>query len=212
MSKKEDYLKNVEGAERRFLSAPVMIENRGEGDEKEATIEGYAFKFNKRTTIGSWFHEEILPGAADDVIGDDIRCLFNHNPSQILARSVKGKGTLSLSLDKVGLKYSYKTPKRSYALDLEDAIKEGDVDKSSFSFRVKEVVWINGDSEKNELDTRQIKKFEMIYDVSPVTFPAYDDTSVAKRSHDVFKDENEQKRTSKLSVFEAQNIINKNNL
>ena len=107
MSKEKDYIEKLDGAERRFFEAPVTVETRGEGDAKENVIEGYAFKFNKVTTIGGWFREEILPGAADDVLNGDIRCLFNHNPSLILARSVEGKGTLSLSIDEVGLKYSY---------------------------------------------------------------------------------------------------------
>lgn len=212
MSKKTDYLKNIEGAERRYFEAPVTIEKRMDGDTEESVIEGYAFKFNKITTIGSWFREEILPGAADDVLDDDIRCLFNHNPNLILARSAKGKGTLSLTVDTVGLKYSYITPDRSYARDLQNAIESGDVDGSSFSFKAKEVIWISG--EDNGPDLRQIKKFESIHDVSPVTFPAYEDTTVAKRSHDAFiaeneEDSNKEKRTN-LGLCEAQQFINNN--
>lgn len=216
MSKKADYLKNVDGVERRYIEAPVSIEQRGEGDDQVSVIEGYAFKYNKITEIGGWFREEILPGAADDVLNDDIRCLFNHNPSLILARSVGGKGTLSLNADKVGLKYSYVTPDRTYARDLEDAIKAGDVDKSSFAFRAKEIVWIAGENDAPDL--RQIQKFEAIFDVSPVTFPAYQDTTVAKRSHDEFisetaePDEQSEQKKDHLSVYEAQSIINKNNL
>ncbi len=217
MAKNKDKQNKSEGPERRYITEPVKVAKRGDGDNEMNIIEGYAFKFNKVTTIGGWFREEILPGAADDVMNDDIRCLFNHNPSLILARSVNGIGTLTLSVDNVGFKYSFKTPDRSYARDLENAISSGDVDGSSFSFRAKEVIWISGGD--NELDLRQIKKFEVIEDVSPVTYPAYDDTTVAKRSHDTFVAENEitdnesddQKRTS-LSVFEAQNINNKNNL
>ena len=221
MSKKEDYIKNIEGAERRFFESPVTIEKRVEGDEdKPAEIVGYAFKFNKVTTIGGWFREEILPGAADDVLNDDVRCLFNHNANLILARSVKGKGTLTLSVDNVGLQYKYVTPDRSYAKDLEDAINSGDVNQSSFSFKSKETIWITGDD--NEPDLRQIKKFEILYDVSPVTYPAYQDTTVAKRSHDAFVAENtdvegaeeinqEENRAETLDVCEAQYLYNKNN-
>lgn len=215
MSKNKDYIKNIEGAERRFFAAPVTIEKRADGDEEQNIIEGYAFKFNKITTIGGWFREEILPGSADDILNDDIRCLFNHNPNLILARSVKGKGTLTLSVDAVGLKYSYATPDRTYARDLEDAIESGDVDQSSFAFQAEEVIWVDGGD--SEPDLRQIKKFKIIYDVSPVTYPAYQDTSVAKRSHDAFKanglevegEEITEKRES-LSLCEAQQFINNN--
>lgn len=217
MSKKEDYIKAIEGAERRFFESPVTIEKRAEGDDTLSEIVGYAFKFNKVTNIGGWFREEILPGAADDVLNDDIRCLFNHNPNLILARSVQGKGTLSLSVDNIGLKYSYVTPDRSYAKDLEDAIDSGDVNQSSFSFKSKEVIWVSGGD--NEPDLRQIKKFEILYDVSPVTYPAYQDTTVAKRSHEAFlanketdteTDQQRENRAKTLDVCEAQYIYNNN--
>lgn len=209
MSKEKDYIKTMdENAERRFFVAPVTIEKRAdEGAQKFYEIEGYALKFNQRTNLG-WFDEEILPGACDDVMNDDVRCLFNHNPNYILARSVDGKGTLTLELAPDGLKYRYTTPNRSFALDLQDAIEAGDVSQSSFAFRASEVVWIEKEGE-NEL--RQIKKIERLYDVSPVTYPAYQDTSVAKRGFDASQadkpnKENEQS-SAKLTVRAAQCLI-----
>lgn len=204
MSKEKDYVKAMDqDAERRFFVAPVTIEKRAdeETEQKFYEIEGFALKFNQRTNLG-WFDEEILPGACDDVMNDDVRCLFNHNPNYILARSVDGKGTLTLELVTEGLKYRYITPNRSFALDLQDAIEAGDVSQSSFAFRASEVVWVEKEGE-NEL--RQIKKIERLYDVSPVTYPAYQDTSVAKRSFDALErnQENEQTR-AKLTVREAQ--------
>lgn len=212
MSEHKDYIKNIEGAERRFFTAPVTIEKR-EDDTSSGAIEGYAFKFNTQTTIGNWFREEILPGAADDVLNDDVRALFNHDPNYVLARSNKGKGTLSLSPDDIGLRYSYVTPNVSYAKDLEENIRLGNVSQSSFGFSIEEQKWIERDG---ELPLRQIVKLKRLYDVSPVTYPAYQDTTVAKRSHDTFKAknievnecENPPKRTK--TVHEAQVIINKN--
>lgn len=200
MATDKDYIKNIEGAERRFVTEPVTIQQRADEDtEAPAVIEGYAFKFNKVTTIGSWFKEEILPGAADGLLIDDIRCLFNHDPNLILARSENGKGTLTLEIDSIGLKYSYTTPDRTYAKDLEDAIKSGDVSQSSFSFKADEVIWKDGAD--GELDLRQIKKFKKLYDVSPVTYPAYVDTTVGKRTF--------ENHISDIEVKEAQ-IIEKN--
>ena len=184
MSKNKDYIENIEGAERRFLTNPVKHETRmdGEGDDKKEThiIEGYAAMYNQRTNLG-WMDEEILPGAFDEVLNDDVRALINHDPTLILARSQNGKGTLSLRLDDKGLIYSYATPDRTYARDLQDAIESGDVSQSSFSFSIEEEIWVHGDDKQNDL--RQIKKFRTLFDVSPVTFPAYTDTTVAKRSH-----------------------------
>jgi len=207
MSSEKDYIGKIDGAERRFFMAPVTIEKREDTDEsKPAIIEGHAALYNQRTDLG-WFEEEILPGAFDDVINDDVRCLFNHNPNYVLARSKGGQGTLTLTLDTEGLKYRYETPDRSYAKDLADAIDKGDVSQSSFAFRAKETIWVErSDQEK---DLRQIKKVEMLYDVSPVTYPAYADTSVAKRSFDGQSEHKENKGPS-FDEYNARFLINKN--
>jgi len=207
MSSEKDYIGKIDGAERRFFMAPVTIEKREDTDEsKPAIIEGHAALYNQRTDLG-WFEEEILPGAFDDVINDDVRCLFNHNPNYVLARSKGGQGTLTLTLDTEGLKYRYETPDRSYAKDLADAIDKGDVSQSSFAFRAKETIWVErSDQEK---DLRQIKKVEMLYDVSPVTYPAYADTSVAKRSFDG-QSEHEENKGPSFDEYNARFLINKN--
>lgn len=211
MSQHKDYIQNIEGAERRFITNKVEL--RTDDASKESLIEGHALKFNKVTTIGEWFREEILPGALDEVLNDDVRALFNHDPNFVLARSKDGKGTLKLEVDSEGLRYSYVTPNVSYAKDLEENIRLGNVSQSSFGFSIDEQRWIERDG---ELPLRQIVKLKRLYDVSPVTYPAYQDTSVAKRSLDAFKakdievttdtDYNDKKRT----VREAQVIINKN--
>jgi HK97 family phage prohead protease len=131
-----------------------------------------------------WYKEMIMQGAFDEVLGDDVRALVNHEDELVLART-KSK-TLELWLDEKGnLKYRFKVPNRSYALDLYDAIVAGDVDQSSFAFTVKEESWVNGQG--GEPDLRKIIKFEKLYDVSPVTFPAYEDTTVAKRNHETIE-------------------------
>ncbi|MFL5729228.1 MAG: HK97 family phage prohead protease [Cytophagaceae bacterium] len=187
---KKDYIKDIEGAERRFISPKMEV--RASGDTKE--IQGIAAVTNSWTDLG-WYEEMIAPGAFDDVINDDVRALFNHDPNCILARSVNGEGTLKLSIDKSGnLIYSYKTPNRSYAKDLEDAINSGDVTQSSFAFQVREAKWEFCSSDNGlEKDRRTITKFEKLYDVSPVTYPAYQDTTVAARSKEKV---NQEKPTS----------------
>jgi HK97 family phage prohead protease len=217
--KTEDYIKSIDGAERRFFDSEVRFEKR-EDAEEGGVVEGYAAKFNSETTIGSYwqFREKILPGAFDDVLQDDIRALFNHDPNQILARSNQGKGTLTVWVDATGLKYRYSTPDRSYAKDLENAIANGDVSQSSFAFKIKEQRWIE---KEGELELREIVKFERLYDVSPVTYPAYADTEVAKRSLDSVKEELNPKPTiieveepqkRKLTMNEAQFMFNKNRI
>ncbi len=184
MSKDKDYINSIDSAERRYFTTKVNMQKRAAGEESSTVIEGMAALYNNITRIGNWFDEEILPGAFDEVMNDDVRCLFNHNPNFVLARSVNGKGTLNLELTKEGLKYSYNTPKRTYAQDLEDAIDSGDVSGSSFSFRIKEQIWTE---REGDVELRQIVKFEKLYDVAPVTFPAYPDASVGKRGLEVFR-------------------------
>lgn len=184
----------MDNIERRFLISPVTIENRAiEGaEQKKKVITGIAAKVNSETKIGSWFTEIILPGAFDDVLNDDVRCLFNHDPSFILARTASK--TLKLSVNESGdLCYEYESPNRSYAKDLEDAIEVGDVTQSSFGFTIKEEKWIWGDSSKGEKDQRQIVKLEKLYDVSPVTFPAYQDTEVNARSLESYNEAKKNK-------------------
>lgn len=213
MSKK-DYIANIENAERRFFDAKVERRQEGEGESAIEIIEGTAVRFNVVTDLG-WMKETVLPGAFDDVMNDDIRCLFNHDPNMILARCKEGKGTLRLWVDEVGLHYSYATPDRSYAKDLEDAIRAGDVDQSSYAFRVGEVNWEFAQSNE-DVDVRKIVKFSRLYDVSPVTYPASQDTSVAKRSFEALEAEKkeEEKRkehtTDSFDVFDAQYLFNLN--
>lgn len=184
MKENKDYIGDIEGAERRYVSHDVEYR----ADESGSTIEGVAAVVNKRTDLG-WFEEEIMTGAFDNVLKDDVRALFNHDPNFVLARSNKGKGTLKLSIAENGdLRYSYKTPDRTFARDLEDAIKSGDVSQSSFAFSIKEQTWIE---RSGEPDLRQITEVKQLFDVSPVTYPAYQDTSVAKRSFDSIKPKEE---------------------
>lgn len=172
---KPDYIQNIENGERRFVSH--IVEYR---EENDGTIEGIASEVEKYYDLGQ-FEERIAKGAFDGVLKDDVRALFNHDPNLVLART-KSK-TLDMFTDAKGnLAYRFKTPNRSYAKDLEDAVKSGDVDQSSFAFRVAEEKWEWREDNKDlKKDRRTITKFERLYDVSPVTYPASPSTTVAAR-------------------------------
>lgn len=194
---KNDYISKIKGAERRYFSSPV--EFRKDGDEG-GKIEGVAAVVNKRTDLG-WYEEEIAKGAFDGVMKDDVRALFNHDPNRVLARTTSG--TLQLSInDRGDLMYSYETPDRTYARDLEDSVSKKDVDQSSFAFSIKEERWIWADerSDGGKKDLRIIEKLERLYDVSPVTYPAYQDTSVAKRSFESAKPEAVKEEKKGMSI------------
>lgn len=172
MAMQTDYIKNIEQAERRMLLEPVEL--REEGEQK--FFEGYAFKFGAKADLGS-FTEEIARGAADDVMNDDVRGLFNHEPDIILGRTKSG--TMTLVLDEVGAKYRIAyNPNDPDHVRVMEKVKRGDVSQSSFAFRIKDDKW----ETRNGKDHRTILKFSKLIDVSPVTYAAYPDATVAARS------------------------------
>ncbi len=141
------------------------------------TIEGYAALFNSRTEIWPGFFEEIAPGAFKNAIGkSDVRALFNHDQNRILART--SSGTLQIGEDDKGLWYRFEMPDTTEGNDLLTMIKRGDISQSSFAFTVKASEWIE---ENDNTTLRIIKECEQLFDVSPVTYPAYQDTSVTAR-------------------------------
>lgn len=182
--------------ERRFLTQPIKKTVRGEGDEKTPLAEGYAAVFDTRADLG-WFTEEIEKGAFDDVLKDDTRALFNHDPNMILARSKNGQGTLELFVDDKGLGYRFEIPDTTAGRDLATNMDLGNIDQSSFGFAIKEDEWVYSE-DRSEPDHRIIKKFARLYDVSPVTYPAYTDTTIAKRNYNPPTEEE-----SNLGVYEA---------
>jgi HK97 family phage prohead protease len=170
--------------ERRFT--PGIVEIRAAAaDGKPARIGGYAAKFNVRSENMGYgdieFYEVIEPGFFDKVLGDDCRCLFNHDANLILGRSTSK--TLRLAQDETGLAYDADVDgEQSYARDLLISLKRGDVTQSSFAFGVKREGqrWV----EEGNIITRYLLKggCTRLYDVSPVTYPAYPDATSEARS------------------------------
>ncbi|MBK6903987.1 MAG: HK97 family phage prohead protease [Saprospirales bacterium] len=159
-------------------------EMRMEGDEESRKVVGYAAVYNSDSEEMWGFKERIAPGAFEAALGDDVRALFNHDANMLLARTKSG--TLKLSSDKTGLKYEFEAPKTTAGNDLLEMLKRGDVSQSSFAFTVEEQSWSEKDG---EMPIRTIVKVKRLYDVSPVTYPAYPDTTAAKRSLDEFRAE-----------------------
>jgi HK97 family phage prohead protease len=153
----------------------------GEAKSQNRTVEGYAALFNSTTTIGGWFDEVIEPGAFTEALKtSDIRALFNHDPNYILARSTSG--TLEVTEDNKGLFYRFNVPDTNFGNDFLEMLRRGDVSQSSFAFTVQKQRWEEekmGDESKYK---RVIEQVEQIYDVSPVTYPAYPETTVSARS------------------------------
>jgi uncharacterized protein len=169
---KPDFNLNPDGHRRYLVNAPLTFQ-RAEGDKKAARISGIASRVDVSYDM-YWWKEVIQKGAFDDCLNDDVRCLFNHDPSLLLARKGPNSSTLNYYLDAQGnLAYDYETPDRSFAWDLQDMVERGDVDKSSFQFSISDYRWEMQDGE----DLLVITKMKRLYDVSPVTFPASDATT-----------------------------------
>jgi len=171
----------------------TTFEKRADGETEGRTVHGYAAVFNSETDMG-WYTEVIEQGAFDEAIGaSDCRALFNHDANQLLAR--QSSGTLKLSIDKTGLAYEFSSPNTSTGNDILEMIERGDLKESSFAFTIKEQTWEDTKTDDGWEYKRIIKKVEKLYDVAPVTYPAYGDTTVAKRSFDNWQTKNQKPET-----------------
>ena len=149
-------------------------------DGEPTRLVGYAAVFNQEAVIGDFFREVILPGAfAAAVTRDDVRANFNHEPNLVLGRTTAG--TLRLHEDDQGLVYEIDTPDTSYARDLMVSVARGDVSQSSFMFDVTGEAWDYPEAGSGQLPLRKISGVKL-YDVAPVTYPAYAGTSVSARA------------------------------
>lgn len=155
---------------------------RNETTFNERRVTGYAVVFNSYSHDLGGFKEIIEPTALDGIIEiSDVLCLMNHDEDRgVLARSKYGKGTLELTIDEHGLKYSFEAPRTALGDELLEGLNRGDITTSSFAFTVAEEQW---DKDETGADIRIIKKIDRLYDVSPVYQEAYPDTDVAQRNH-----------------------------
>lgn len=160
--------------ERRILPGTEIRAVEIEGRKK---LEGYAAMFGMVSGDLGGFREQIAPGAFKRSINDkaDVRALWNHDPNFVLGRSQSD--TLALSEDDKGLKVTITPPNTQWANDLMVSIERGDVSQMSFGFRVVKDSWQTDDRQ----NLRTLEEVDL-FDVSPVTFPAYPQTSIQTRS------------------------------
>ncbi len=159
---------------RSFNLEELEVRADGEG----ARIVGHAAVFNKFSEDMFGMKERIMPGAFTKTLREaDIRALWNHNPDFPLGR-MRGKDsdTLKIHEDNKGLAVDIKPPDTTYARDLMESIRRGDVDQMSFGFMVVREEWTF--TSANKPDIRDLHEVSL-FDVSPVTFPAYPQTDVA---------------------------------
>lgn len=147
-------------------------------------IEGYAVVFDDETVIGGQFFEKVERSALDeDILRDsDIIACFNHDDSKIFARSKSGHlndGSLFLKIDDHGLYFRFEVPNTTAGNDLIELMRNDVIPGCSFAFTVSKE---NSPMEHREDGWhRTIKRFDALYDVCPVTRPAYPTTTVGLR-------------------------------
>lgn len=155
------------------------VEVRAEGDEFPKEVRGIAAVVNSTTDLG-WFEEDIAVGAFDDALNDDVRALGNHDPNIVLGRT--GAGTAKIWVENDHLHYSFiPDEKNPIHVSWVRSIQRGDVNQSSFAFEIESETWSKSEKYGN-YGKRTINKVSRLWDVSPVTYPAYNDTTVAARS------------------------------
>lgn len=161
---------------KKYLLHDAELRSEKNGESALPEIIGYASVFNQRIDMGLWT-EEVLPGAFTESLArnDDVAALFNHDPNLVLGRTPK---TLSLRQDDHGLHMSILPPDIEIGRSVVKWIERGDIKKASFGFYI--------DAEEADFTSKKphfkIKKVTL-FDVSPVTYPAYAGTNVdLKRS------------------------------
>lgn len=166
---------------RAFTLENLTIETRDDGAKR---IVGHAAVFNQLSEDLGGFREQIAPGAFEEAIKtDDIRALFNHDANLVLGRN-RAK-TLTLKEDATGLAIEILPPDTQYARDLMVSMERGDITQMSFGFSVRP----NGQNWAKNDDGLYIRTLTRVrlYDVSPVTYPAYPQTDVALRALNEFQ-------------------------
>ena len=157
-------------------------------EEKKVFIEGYAAVFNQKSKLifedGKLFYEIIKPNAFDEVLKDEhlnVRAVVDHDNSKLLARTKSG--TLTLSVDEYGLKYSILLPDTNLGEDIAKMVERGDIFESSFKYFTRK-----GDDrferDENGDLIHIVERVSALYDVSLVVDGAFANTnmSVVKRS------------------------------
>lgn len=159
------------------------FEVRANNNEEHGNfLEGRPIVYDSRTDLG-WYDEIIDKGALDNTDLKDVRFLVNHNTDMIpLARSRNNtvNSTMQMTVDEQGMliRVDLDTENNAEAKSLYSAVERGDIDGMSFMFVADEDRWENIDTDH---PTRHIVSLRKVFEVSAVTFPAYEDTSIQAR-------------------------------
>lgn len=171
--------------EQRFYTFEIRSE---QNEDEVGIIHGRPIVYDSRTDLG-YFDEIIERGALDEADLKDVRFLVNHDTSMIpLARSRNNNAnsTMQMTVDAQGMaiRVNLDTKNNSDSRSLYSAIERGDITGMSFMFSVDEDRWTDLESDH---PTRHITKISNVVEVSAVTFPAYEDTSISARNKEALE-------------------------
>lgn len=165
------------------------FEIRAENNDKNGDhITGRPIVYNSKTDLG-WFDEIFEAGALDEANLKDVRFLVNHNTDMIpLARSRNNNenSTMQMTVDTdgMGIRVNLDTENNSEARNLYSAIKRGDITGMSFMFTIDDEEWSDLETDH---PTRTIRKIGQVFEVSAVTFPAYEATEISARDKEALE-------------------------
>ena len=197
--------------EQRFYISEVRAEAREDG---KAHLSGTPIVYDSRTDIGGWFEEVIERGALDGADLKDVPLLVNHDRGMIpVARSRRNNGnsTMRLTPTDAGLNFEAEidTENNATSRELYSAVSRGDISGMSFCFSVDEERWENLES---DYPTRHILRFGKIAEISAVTFPAYEATSISARSKEALENARSAVETARQQEAEASEEATKTEL
>lgn len=188
------------------------FEVRAEENERGKVLTGRPIVFNQRTDIG-WYDEIIDEHALDTTDLKDVRFLVNHDTSMIpLARSRNNNANSTMQMTVVegvgmDIRVDLDTENNADARSLYSAVERGDISGMSFMFSVDKDSWDDIDTDH---PTRIIRSFRKVYEVSAVTFPAYEQTSIQARGlSDALDSAKESLESAKAEKRERERLIQK---
>lgn len=159
--------------ERRSFEAKLELREAGEGAGR--TLTGYAAVFDAWSEDLGGFRERLEPGAFRTATSGDVRALWNHDPAFVLGRTTNG--TLRLEEDAHGLRVEIDPPESPLYAGFLENVRRGDVTQMSFGFSVVADEKSYGPNGERQRVLKEVR----LYEVSPVTFPAYAQTEVNLR-------------------------------
>lgn len=167
------------------------VRARDLGEDNQMIVEGYAVVFNSETRLFEDVYEQIDRGAFDGVDFSDVRAFYDHQTGNLLGRTKAD--TLRLTIDDTGLRFRLILPNTQLGRDTYELVKRGDLSQCSFGFYVGDEDW----SVVDDVYHRTITKIDELVEISLVSIPAYDNTTVtvAQRSVEAIK---ERKRKLEL--------------